>query len=163
MAQRRNGATVDDIARAYRAHLGEFCSVAAAIVQDTEEGKDVVQEAFAVAVRERASYRGDGSLEAWLWRTVVNTARSRRRKRVPVPSSSLADDGIAERDGAGAEVRDVLAQLPERQRVVLYLRYYADLDYRTVAAALGISPGTVAATINAALASLRRRMEEVAG
>jgi RNA polymerase sigma factor (sigma-70 family) len=51
--------------------------------------------------------------------------------------------------------------LPERQRLVLFLRYYADLGYSAIAEALGISPGTVASTLNAAHESLRRNLEEV--
>jgi len=51
--------------------------------------------------------------------------------------------------------------LPERQRLVVFLRYYADLDYSAIAEALEISPGTVAATLNSARASLRSVLEEV--
>jgi RNA polymerase sigma factor (sigma-70 family) len=51
--------------------------------------------------------------------------------------------------------------LPERQRLALFLRYYADLDYRTIADTLGIRPGTVAATLNAAHATLRSTLSEV--
>jgi RNA polymerase sigma factor (sigma-70 family) len=51
--------------------------------------------------------------------------------------------------------------LPERQRLALFLRYYADLDYAAIADVLGIRPRTVAATLNAAHTRLRRRLEEV--
>ena len=43
--------------------------------------------------------------------------------------------------------------------VALFLRYYADLDYASIAAALGIKPGTVAATLSAAHAALRKELE----
>jgi DNA-directed RNA polymerase specialized sigma24 family protein len=49
--------------------------------------------------------------------------------------------------------------LPERQRLVLFLRYYADLDYHTIATALEIADGTVAATLNAAHTTLRKQLE----
>ena len=58
-------------------------------------------------------------------------------------------------------MRQVLAELPERQRLVVFLRYFADLEHARIAEALGIRPGTVAATLNAAHAALRRRLEEV--
>jgi RNA polymerase sigma factor (sigma-70 family) len=54
-----------------------------------------------------------------------------------------------------------LARLPERQRTAVFLRYYADLDYSAIGQALGISIGTVAATLNAAHAALRGQLEEV--
>jgi RNA polymerase sigma factor (sigma-70 family) len=58
------------------------------------------------------------------------------------------------------DVRAAVAGLPERQRLAVYLRYYADLDYESIAAALGVKPGTVAATLNAAHSRLRGRLEE---
>jgi RNA polymerase sigma factor (sigma-70 family) len=60
-----------------------------------------------------------------------------------------ADSGLA-----------LLAELPERQRAVLFLRYYAELDYRTIAEVLDMQVGTVGSTANAALAVLRRKMTE---
>ena len=68
--------------------------MAAAIAGDRELGRDAVQEAFAAAVRKRRSYRGDGTLEAWVWRIVVNAARdARRRRRRPGSSTSRERTG----------------------------------------------------------------------
>jgi RNA polymerase sigma-70 factor, ECF subfamily len=58
-------------------------------------------------------------------------------------------------------VRAWVAALPERQREAVFLRYYADLDYRTVANVLRIEVGTVSATLSAAHQTLRSRLEEV--
>ncbi len=58
------------------------------------------------------------------------------------------------------DLRALVASLPERQRQALFLRYYADLDYQSIAEALGIKPGTVAASLHGARESLRRRLEE---
>jgi RNA polymerase sigma factor (sigma-70 family) len=58
-------------------------------------------------------------------------------------------------------VRAAVQQLPERQRLVLFLRHYADLDYGSIAVALSISDGTVAATLHAAHARLRQLLAEV--
>jgi RNA polymerase sigma factor (sigma-70 family) len=60
-----------------------------------------------------------------------------------------------------AELRVALARLPERQRTAVFLRYYADLDYAAIGAALCIHTGTVAATLNSAHAALRNQLEEV--
>jgi RNA polymerase sigma factor (sigma-70 family) len=54
-----------------------------------------------------------------------------------------------------------IALLPDRQRAALFLRYYADLDYRSIAEALGIEVGTVSATLSAAHTSLRRSLGKV--
>ena len=58
------------------------------------------------------------------------------------------------------DLRALVASLPERQRQALFLRYYADLDYRSIATVLGIKPGTVAASLHGAHEALRRRLEE---
>ena len=54
---------------------------------------------------------------------------------------------------ARPEVAPFIARLPERQRLVVFLRYYADLDYRSIGEARGIGVGTVAATLAAAHAT----------
>jgi RNA polymerase sigma-70 factor, ECF subfamily len=160
---RARGAPLGEIEAIYRARLPQFRRVAAAIVQDREAACDAVQNAFAQAVRQRQAFRGEGPLEAWLWRAVVNAARNARRDS---PSELPVDLGAAARangdaPGANDRVRAAIALLPERQRHVLFLRYYADLDYRTIAEALDLSPGTVGATLNAAHASMRALLEEV--
>jgi RNA polymerase sigma factor (sigma-70 family) len=53
----------------------------------------------------------------------------------------------------------LIAQLPERQRLVVFLRYYADLDYRGIAGVLEVTVGTVSASLAAAHATLRNALE----
>jgi len=154
------GADLDEIEALYRGRFDAFIRTATAICGDSDAGRDAVQEAFASAVRRRSTFRRDGTLEAWLWSIIVNEARSRARRRDPMPGMRTAPS----EDGRGSEtdaLRAALAALPERQRLAAFLRYYADLDYAGIAAVLGISPGTVGATLNAAHAALRQRLEEV--
>jgi RNA polymerase sigma-70 factor, ECF subfamily len=154
------GADLDEIEALYRARFHAFVRTAAAVAGDVDSGLEAVQEGFATAVRKRSTYRGEGSLEAWVWPIVLNEARDRLRRRTPaVPGASEPTD---EREATDAEaLRLALAALPERQRLVAFLRYYADLDYDGIASVLGIAPGTVAATLNAAHAALRERLEGV--
>jgi RNA polymerase sigma factor (sigma-70 family) len=72
---------IAELEELYRAKRPDFCRVAAAIAGERSLGEDAVQDAFAKAVRKRRSYRGRGSLEAWVWRIVVNAARDARRRR----------------------------------------------------------------------------------
>jgi RNA polymerase sigma-70 factor, ECF subfamily len=160
---RIRGAGLREIEAVYRSRLADFRRVAAAITRDREAACDVVQDAFAHAVRSRGSFRNEGPLEAWLWRTVVNAALTFRARR---RAAQLADEGFATAnghrgEGAHADVQLAVSLLPERQRLVLFLRYYADLDYRTIADVLAISPGTVGATLHAAHAAVRRSCKEV--
>jgi RNA polymerase sigma factor (sigma-70 family) len=156
-----NGATVREIEMVYLSRFNEFCSVANAILHDRERAKDAVQDAFVSALSRRSQWRGEGSLDSWLWRAVLNAARDRRRKHEAIPVSDTAAASRREPsvsfDGSGAVV-GALAGLTERQRLVLFLRYYGDLDYGQIAEALGIKPGTVAATIHQAQEHLRDRL-----
>jgi RNA polymerase sigma-70 factor (ECF subfamily) len=143
----------------YRARFHAFVRTAAAVAGDVDSGREAVQEGFATAVRKRSTYRGEGSLEAWVWPIVLNEARDRLRRRTPAVHA--ASEPIDEREAKDEELRLALAALPERQRLVAFLRYYADLEYEGIASVLGIAPGTVAATLNAAHAALRERLEGV--
>ena len=138
---------VEELEALYRERLPDFTRAAAAIAGDRDAGSDAVQDAFAKALRKRRRYR-DGNLEAWVWRIVVNAARDaarrQRRKATPPPIETRAD-----------ELGLPLELLTERQREVLFLHYYADLDYATIADALEISAGTVGATLSAARQTLR--------
>jgi RNA polymerase sigma-70 factor (ECF subfamily) len=147
----------------YRERYPVFLRVARATVRDEGAAADAVHDAFVQAVRNRSSFRGDGTLEAWVWRMVVNAARKRLAStdgRAPLPApEDFATDCCKEEEG-GDEVRAAVAALAERQRLALFLRYYADLDYASIAAALGVKEGTVGATLNAAHAALRKTLKE---
>jgi RNA polymerase sigma factor (sigma-70 family) len=146
----------------YRARYRHFLRVATAIAGDEPSGHDAVQDGFAHALREQQSFRSEGPLKAWVWRIVVNAALAARRSRVARREAPEAV-GIANTNGQADEsaVRTWVAVLPERQRLAVYLRYYADLDYRSIAHVLGVEVGTVSATLSAAHEALRRSVKEV--
>jgi RNA polymerase sigma-70 factor (ECF subfamily) len=158
----RQNAQVADLEALYRARYRHFLRVAILITSDQGNAHDAVQEAFAATIQSFPSFRGEGPLEAWVWRAVVNAA-----KKQPRQSSAAGlegnEPGYAQ-NGDEAEARVVrtwVASLPERQRLAVYLRYYADLDYREIATALDVAVGTVSATLSAAHRSLRKNIEEV--
>lgn len=142
----------------YRAQFPHFERVARAITGDRDSALDAVQEGFADALRRSGQWAGRGSLEGWVWRCVVNRARKTRTRAV----LELPLDGkqATPGDSVVSELAGRLAALPERQRLVVFLRYFADLEYREIGAALGIETGTVSATLHAAHANLRAGYEE---
>jgi RNA polymerase sigma-70 factor (ECF subfamily) len=144
----------------YRRSFGAFLRVATAVAGDQEAGRDAVQSAFVSAVRHRRAFRGDGRLEGWVWTILIREAR----RAAPSAHSSLdeaADLHAANGHGDGDVdgVRRFIAMLPPRQREAVFLRYFADLDYRTIARVLDVEPGTVSATLSAAHQTLRKRLE----
>lgn len=158
------GAREADIERVYRERLASFVRVAAAITGDRDSARDAVHDAFAGALRGREGFRADTTLEAWLWAAVVNRARNqrrghRRRRRHEDPGAAVVVTGAIQDAASDPAIRAMVAALPERQRLVLFLRYFADLDYATIAAAAGIRVGTVSATLSAAHAAIRAQIE----
>jgi RNA polymerase sigma-70 factor (ECF subfamily) len=144
-----------EIELVYRDGFSRFVRVARAIVGDRETAAEAVQEGFADALRRAEQWSGRGPLEAWVWRCVLNRARKARPRTLPPMDEPSRHDG-----GPDPELRAQLAALPERQRLVVFLRYFADLTYPEIAAAVGIEVGTVAATLHAAHAALRAQLEE---
>ena len=91
----------------------------------------------------------------------MNSARN-VRARSPLVAGDPQIDAAAHdvADEQRDAVRAAVAALPERQRLALFLRYYADLDYAAIAAALGVRRGTVSATLNHAHEALRAALGE---
>ena len=164
MERPRPGAELEEIETVYKRDLTKFQRLATAIVGAREAGCDAVQDAFARAVRRRAEFRGEGTLEGWLWRIVVSVARdAAAQTRATASLDDTADGEVHALDpGERSAYREVIARLPERQRLAIFLRYYADLDYGAIADALDISPGTVGATLTQARETLRQSLMEVA-
>ena len=156
-------ATIDELESLYRDELPRFVRAAAAIVGDEAAGRDAVQEAFVRAVRKRASFKFESPLEAWVWRIVINQALALRRRRASEferaseSATTPSTNHVPEQDTA---VRAWVAALPERQRLAVFLRYFADLDYQSIAVALDVEVGTVSATLATAHAALRRSYQE---
>lgn len=161
-----DGASVAALEQLYRSRYRRFLRLALAYVGSREAAADLVQEAFARALRSRHAFRGDAPLETWVWQIVLNAARDQRRR--PVSASLLPDIDLemAATNGsphaqAWPELRTAIAALADRQREVLFLRHYADLREQEIGEVLGIARGTVAATLHAAHTALRAKLERV--
>ena len=151
------------MAALYERNFRSFVAGAYAVVGDPEAARDAVQEAFARALRQRRRFRGEAPLEVWVWKVVINVARDMARRS---RASELSGDELVELASVSSEtavvasLRDELRLLPERQRLTVFFHYYADLPYDEVARLLDVAPGTIGASLNAARATLHRRIEE---
>jgi RNA polymerase sigma-70 factor, ECF subfamily len=145
----------EDIQGLYRERYGAFRSGLVPLVGTSERAHDAVQEAFARALRQREEFRGEGSLEGWVWRIAFRLALASRRELQGVSledTFELAEIPHPERD---PELAEAILRLPPRRRLVVFLRYFADLQYDQIAAVCEISEGTVAATLARAHGELR--------
>jgi RNA polymerase sigma-70 factor (ECF subfamily) len=160
---RAESPSVPTIEEIYREHAPRFRRVAQAILHDAESAEDAVQEAFARAIVRRTSFRGSGDPVAWVWRIVVNTSVSRQRRRrleaLVLERASVAPEPGAEPSLTDDRLRDQVARLPKRQKLALFLHYYADMDYETIGNVLAIESGTVGKLLHDARTSLRRTLE----
>jgi RNA polymerase sigma-70 factor, ECF subfamily len=103
-------------------------AVATAITRDEDRAYDAVQDGFARAIRDERRFRGEGPLEAWVWRIVVNAALKSLQEEPPTDASPSVNGAAPSVD---PELRARIAGLPERQRTVLFLRHFAGSRVRS--------------------------------
>jgi RNA polymerase sigma factor (sigma-70 family) len=152
---------VDEYERAledlYRSGYARFEAVLATMTHDREAARDAVQEAFAIALARRRQFRGEGTLEGWVWKIALRLASKRPRWLRPLPLSGL--DPMLLETRLDADVADALRELSPRRRLFVFLRYFADLSYAEIAQACGVSRGTVAAALAQAKSQLASAIE----
>ena len=148
-----------EIDRAYR--------LAGFVLGDAREAEDATQDALARAWRQRSSLRSLDSAQAWFDRILVNVCRDRVRRRRPRVRWADVDHGLpspAADPFAAFLARDsmlrAMADLPIDQRIVLVLRYWADLPVDAIADRLSIPAGTVKSRLHYALRALRAALED---
>jgi RNA polymerase sigma-70 factor (sigma-E family) len=131
-----------------------------ALTGNRADAEDLVQATLIKAYQSWDRIDDPGALDAFVRRVMVNTHISswRRRRVDEYPTDELPDSPAADRTG-DADLRDVvqraLDRLPRQMRRAVMLRFYDDMTEPEVAAALGVSLGTVKSTVARAVAKLR--------
>lgn len=151
----------DDFDEWYRSSFDRLVRTLAVTIGDVDVAADAVAEAFCRALGRRAATATMANRDGWVYRTALNVARRRLRRRV-LEERLLRRHG--ERPAGEPSVSDpqvwaAVRQLPDRQREAIALRYVGQLSESEVAAAMGVAEGTASATLNAA----RRRLAEMLG
>jgi RNA polymerase sigma-70 factor (ECF subfamily) len=136
----------DSLEQLYRDQYRNYRDIMAGVVGSHDLAREVVQEAFARALRQQRKFRGDGSLEAWVWKIALNVALKMRRD-LRREWSLDGDETASHEASPDRDVRAAVRALPPRRRLVVFLRYFADLSYAEIAEVAGVSEGTVAATL----------------
>ena len=155
-----------DVDALYRTHRLAMLRLALLLVDDIGSAEDVVQSAFVGLSRNQVRVRGPESAVGYLRRAVVNGSRSalRRRRtarlhlRAAEPEAGEPLDACVVRSEEHGQDLALVRQLPPRQREVLVLRYRSGLSEGEIAAALGISTGTVKSQASRALSHLHEAM-----
>jgi RNA polymerase sigma-70 factor (ECF subfamily) len=167
-------AAFEKLVRSYSARL---LAVARRMLQDEDDARDAVQEAFLSAFRSISRFRADSRVSTWLHRIVVNTClmklRSRRRRPetsiedllpryledghhadAPVEWSEAAESAL-EREEIRSLVHTSIGQLPETYRTVLLLRDIEELDTEETARMLEVSANAIKIRLHRARQALR--------
>lgn len=96
-------ASTREIECVYHSRYGGFRRAVAATVGD-DASHDVVQDGFVRALERRRQFRG-GSLEAWVWKTVLRKAFDERRRRSPLPLEENFDAELVASHNRGRPLR----------------------------------------------------------
>ena len=112
------------------------------------EAEEVLQTVYLKILQGKAIYRGESSLQTWLFAVIRKTAISERRKQwlrtlISLPVTTSEDLGSEfERSEMQQRFQQALAQLPARQRETLHLVFYHDLSLSEAAEVMNISVGS---------------------
>jgi RNA polymerase sigma-70 factor (ECF subfamily) len=136
-------------------------AVAYGILQNREEAQDVVQDSLVKAWKTRWRVRDPEKFPAWLATIARHRAHDvfRKRRTIPLPEQ-LIEPIEREPDTSALDKRlnSALAALPELHRAALTLRYFEEMDYRTIENTLGLTNGALRGILGRALASLRKQL-----
>ncbi len=159
-------APAEAVTALYQAHALGLIRLAVVILGDRPAAEDVVQEAFCGLYRRWYSLSDTGKALSYVRSSVINGCRSvlrRRRRQADGPAEEPPGESAESAALVSEEHRQVLTairRLPARQREVLVLRFYLDLDEGEAARSMRISRGTVKSTTSRALAALGRILGE---
>jgi len=150
-----------------------------ASVRSSADVADLSQETFLRAYAHLGTFNPSlGKFSTWVYHIARNVVRTHLGKSQRRPQTAeigeertienMLADTSADADPMGgilraeadSEVRTALAELPERTRTVLALRYYDNMDYQTIATTMGLSLGNVKTLIHRGKLALAHKMHE---
>jgi RNA polymerase sigma-70 factor (sigma-E family) len=144
----------------FRASWEPCLRAVVALVGSRQPAEDQVAEAFAKAWVSWQKVRCHPAPRAWVVRTALNAGASwwrRRRRELPLADHDLTAPGDLD-GGLDTTLLTAIWRLPPRQREVIALRIFLDLDTATIARQLGIEAGTVRMHLSRGVTALRHEL-----
>ena len=154
---------MDDFEAWYRQEYPRVLAACTALAGGRAEvGRDAADEAFTRAIERWRTVRGMQAPGGWVQVVALNQLRrSFRRQRTERQAVGRVGPAVAVTpDGPDPSVWAAVSRLPARQRACVVLRYVHDLAEADIAASLGVTRGTVSATLHHALERLRAELGE---
>ncbi|HEX2563603.1 MAG TPA: SigE family RNA polymerase sigma factor [Acidimicrobiales bacterium] len=166
---RRARRHADPLADLHREHYASLVRLASLVLADVGLAEQVVQDAFVKLHLRWGGLRHLDRAPAYLRSCVLNGARSQLRRqkvrdRYDARRTVAPAAGTPEASAVAAAEQErmvaALRRLPERQREALALRYFLDLPEAEIAAAMGVSAGSVKTHVHRGLAALAQLLGE---
>ena len=140
-------------------------AIAYGILQNREEAEDIVQDSLVKAWKMRWRVRDPEKFPAWLATIARHRAHDIFRRRRPIPiTHEIIEANEADTSDTVAmnqQLHSALANLPELHRAALMLRYFEEMDYRSIENTLGLSNGALRGILGRALAAMRKQLRPV--
>lgn len=152
--------------RLYERYKGYTMSIALRYIPDAVDAEDVVQDCFVKILTSigQLQYRGEGSLTAWVGRTVMNKALDYVRRHERISFTGTIPDVPDEEEHLELIPPEVLtkmiAQLPSGYRLVLNLYVFEQHSHKEIAQQLGIDERTSASQLSRAKKILTKMMKD---
>src|SRR5262245_14707904 len=145
-----------------RTHSRTLFAISYGILQSREEAEDVVQDSLIKAWKMRWRVRDPEKFPAWLSMIARHHANDvfRRRPRLSFPHETIetSKGDTPDTMAMDQQLQAALAALPELHRAALTLRYFEEMDYRTIETTLGLTNGALRGILGRALASMRKQL-----
>lgn len=176
LVDRARAGDLEAFEQLFRETHASVAGIVARLIERPDDVDDVVQDVYLQAYQRLDAFRGDARFSTWIYRIAVNTSL-KRRKQLKLRNSASLDDpdtGLADRlesnpDEAPPDrvlkqeretaVRNAVAALPEKHRVVVTLRYFEDLSCEEIARILNCSVGTVWSRLHYASKQLQKSLK----
>lgn len=127
------------------------------------DAEDAFQNTFLALYRARPRFESEEHQKAWLLRTACNCCAQIHRKRKERPEGDINEIAAAElreEEDAHQELRDALAHLTDKQRIVVHLFYFEGYATEEIARITGERPATVRSHLYRARQALRIELEQ---
>ncbi|MCM1163965.1 MAG: sigma-70 family RNA polymerase sigma factor [Muribaculaceae bacterium] len=137
------------------------------MVQNHDDANDLLQNTFLKAWQNIENFRGDAKLSTWLYKIAINESLSHLEKERKRLGLSLDDeeshlinlieaDRDIDGDALAQKLREAIATLPEKQRLVFNMRYYDEMKYEQMSEILGTSVGALKASYHLAVKKIEQ-------
>ena len=140
------------------------------LVYSHDDANDIMQNAFLKAWSNIDAFRGESKFSTWVFRIAINEALSflqRKRDTVSLDSpeaaavSRLEADAYFNGDKAQLEFQKAIASLPDKQRLVFNMKYFAEMKYEEISNVLGTSVGALKASYHIAVEKIHTKLKEI--